>query len=73
MSDNITPRVVNGPDDLPAMCLVPEVAQFFRQTDKVIRKWIGDGRFPNAYKEGKAFLIPKEDVINYAEQKYGQR
>lgn len=70
---NTDPVNVNGPGDLPALCLVPEVAQFFRQTDETIRGWIKKGSFPNAFKTGRNYLIPKQDVLDLAHRMYGKR
>lgn len=70
---NSTPARVDGPEDLPANCLIAEVAQFFRQSDETIRDWVKKGKLPNAYKPGKFILIPKQDVINLAHEMYGQR
>lgn len=59
--------------DLPENALVPEVAQFFRTTVAVVRTWITDGAFPNAYMSGKSYRIPKKDVLAYMEAQYGKR
>lgn len=69
----IEPRVINTADDLPENCLVNEVGQFFRQTDGTIRSWIRKGVFPNAFMGGKVYLIPKADVLQLAQDKYGKR
>lgn len=72
-ADPRTARIINTADDLPDNCIVSEVAQFFRQTDGTIRSWIRDGKFPNAFRGGKIFLVPKQDVLDLAQQKYGKR
>lgn len=61
---------IDSPDDLPAMCLVSEVASFFRQTEDTIRKWRREGEFPHSIKAGKHILIPKQDVIDFAKRRY---
>lgn len=67
------PRVINSFDDLPDNCVINEVAQFFRQADETIRTWVKTGEFPNAFKAGRIFLIPKQDVLELAQRKYGKR
>ncbi len=60
-------------DQLPDLANTKEVSQFFRTTELTVRKWIKANAFPNAYQEGRAYLIPKPDVIAYMQSKYGQR
>lgn len=70
---SVEPKVINTVEDLPENCLVNEVAQFFRITDYSVRRWIREGEFPNTFKAGKIFLIPKQDVLDCAHRKYGKR
>lgn len=66
-------REILSMEDLPENALVEEVAQFFRTTIQVVRQWIKAGEFPNAYKSGRNYLIPKDDVVNYMRSQYGKR
>jgi len=70
---SVEPKVINTVEDLPENCLVNEVAQFFRITDYSVRRWIKENEFPNTFKAGKIFLIPKQDVLDCASRKYGKR
>lgn len=67
------PREILSIEDLPENALVPEVAEFFRTTDIIVRRWIRDGAFPDAYLSGKSYRIPKKDVISYMKKQYGKR
>jgi len=48
---------------------VPELAERLNKSVTVIRRYIADGRFPNAYKDGpyksSKIRVPKRDVDNY--------
>ncbi|WKW85507.1 helix-turn-helix DNA binding domain protein [Rhodococcus phage Reynauld] len=70
-AEHRTPREIKTPDDLPVMCLVDEVAQFFRADHKAVRKWVKEGVFPGACKPGRNILIPRQAVLDYAQSKYG--
>lgn len=72
-NERMEPLQIRGPDDLVENVLVAEVGQFFRQSDDTIRKWIKEGKFPNAYKLGKYLYIPKQDVLDLAHKMYGKR
>ena len=69
--DNTVPKEINSIEDMPDNALVEEVAQFFRVTIPVVRKWIREGVFPNAYKPSRSFLVPKGDIIALMQKKYG--
>lgn len=60
-------------NDLPDNALVDEAAEFFRCTPLNIRNLIKDNAFPNTYKIGKQYRIPKKDIISYMESRYGKR
>lgn len=70
---SVEPKPIHNIEDMPDLALVPEVADFFRVTIDLVRKWIRDGKLPNTTKIGKEFRIPKQDVINLAHQMYGRR
>lgn len=36
------------------------------------RKWIIDGKFPNAFKLNGRWRVPKQDVVDFANQEYGE-
>lgn len=59
--------------DLPDLARVEEVASFFRSTVPIVRTWIKKGKFPNSYKQGRGYIIPKQDVISLMETMYGKR
>lgn len=49
---------------MPKNYTVQEVKEFFRKDSVVtIRRWIAEGRFPNATKVVDGWLIPEEDVL----------
>ena len=49
---------------LPKYLTTEEVQKFFRKKSRrTIYNWINQGKFPNAKKIGKEFLIPETDVL----------
>lgn len=60
-------------DDLPEICLPAEVMDFFRVGETTFKRWLKEGRFPNQFKVGNGWRIPRQDVLNFAEELYGKR
>ncbi len=62
-------------ENMPDLLLPPEVANFFRVNNAMVSKWLRDKTdkrpFPNAYKLGNKWRIPKQDVIDYSHRLYG--
>lgn len=55
---------------------VREVAELFRVSIETVRVWIlegKDGRFPNAIKPGRGYLIPRGDVAKFLNELHGER
>ncbi|MDN5745502.1 MAG: helix-turn-helix domain-containing protein [Nocardioidaceae bacterium] len=69
----VEPREILTVDDLPENVLIPEAAQFFRISELICRRWVRDGHFPNAWKSGRAYIIPRQDVLDHAQKLYGRR
>lgn len=44
-----------------------EVADMLRLNLNTVRRFVGEGRFPNTVKPGVEFLIPEADVQAYLE------
>lgn len=49
-----------------------EVAEHFRVANDTIRDWRLIGKFPNAIRPGKQWLIPMSDIRALTEEKYGE-
>lgn len=73
MSESESSGKVLQIEDLPENALVAEVAEFFRITDRLCMRWVREGRFPNTFRAGRSYLIPKQDVLDAAHRMYGKR
>lgn len=62
-------------ESLPEVCLPAEVQEFFRIGEATFKRWISSKNrldyFPNSYKIGNGWRIPKQDILNLAEKMYG--
>lgn len=47
-----------------------EVARILRVTPWTVRELARVGKFPNAHRPGKAWMIPRSDVDNYIKEAY---
>jgi len=72
-SDAPTPEETVGYDPLPELMLPQEVADYFRVTPYTLNAWLRKGAFPNAFKIGGSWRIPREEVRAYAKTLYGDR
>ena len=50
---------------------VDEIAEIFKVQRETVRDWIAEGKFPNAIKLGRAWRIPRSDVVTLATEKHG--
>lgn len=63
-------------DDLPEICLIEEVMQFFRVERPQVLDWCRNKNklnyFPNAFKvAGNRWRIPRSDVLELTQRLYG--
>ena len=58
--------------DLPDLCKPEHIAAYFDVTKPTVMTWLRSGKFPEAFKIGGSYRIPKESVRAYAESKYGK-
>lgn len=57
--------------NMPELCTVKELAEFFRISVPIAKKWLGTESLPQSFKLGNKWLVPKEDIINLAKSLYG--
>lgn len=73
------PKTIHVADDLPELCMVGEIAQFFRIGDEQVKGWLREKdetkqKLPNAFKvQGNRWRIPRSDVIALAHSMYGNK
>lgn len=73
MSTTPTPEDT-GADPLPQNMLPREAAEYFRVKPDSILVWLRDPEvFPNAFKIGGSWRIPRGDVVDYAQRLQGDR
>ena len=53
------------PLDLEDVMTVSEIAVKLRVNSNTVLRWCKDGKFPNAYRAGKPWRVPKRDVDEY--------
>ena len=58
--------------DLPDLCKPEHIAAYFDVTKPTVMTWLRKNYFPEAFKIGGSYRIPKESVRAYAESKYGK-
>ena len=51
-----------NPTDLSDVMTIGEIAQNLRVTIRTVQRWCMEGRFPNAYRVGRPWRVPKADV-----------
>jgi excisionase family DNA binding protein len=52
--------------------LTDEAAEFLELSEDSTRRYCSEGRFPNAYRLRKEWLIPRHDVYTYARTRLGK-
>lgn len=57
-------KVYTSLDDLPAVCLVGEVACVLRMSENWVREKLTDGTIPG-FKVGDEWRVPKENLLQY--------
>lgn len=55
--------------NLPDPCKISELCIFIRCSDKTARKLIKENAFPNAYRVGNRWRIPKADAVAFRNRK----
>lgn len=56
----------------PELYTVGSVAKMFDVKPYTVRRWLEEGKFPNAFKlNGTRWRIPKKDLEALANQEYG--
>jgi excisionase family DNA binding protein len=65
--EDVEPVDIDDPSLLPAICLIAEVASYFRVPEYSVKTWLRSGTiFPNAFKvHGNKWRIPRADVFAY--------
>lgn len=53
---------------LPKQYTVDQVAEYFHRDEQTIRRWISEGKFPNAYKVSDGWFILEVDVKRLVKQ-----
>lgn len=56
---------------LPELLTVDELAQYLREHPNFTRKLLRMGEFPRAFRQGGRWKIPKQDVLDYVERRWG--
>lgn len=54
-----------SPLDFDDLMKISEIANKLKVNGNTITRWINNGYFPNAFRAGKTWRIPKIDVENY--------
>lgn len=60
-------------ENMPELCTINELAEFFRITVPTAKKYVQSDKLPQAFIMGTKWLIPKEDIINLAREMYGNK
>lgn len=69
-----TPDETAGTAGPPELMVPREVAAYFRVKPNTVLEWLGrNDVFPNAFKIGGSWRIPREDVKDYALRLRGDR
>lgn len=55
-------------DEALRVYTVHQVAEMFSVTTETLRKWLKEGRFPNAKKFGSRWRIPHGDIVALVEK-----
>ena len=54
-----------SPLDLEDVMKISEIAKKVKVTDNTVTRWCNKGYFPNAFRVGSSWRIPRTDVENY--------
>lgn len=57
-----------SPLDFEDVMKASELAKILKVNSNTIARWINNGHFPNAFRAGKSWRIPRIDVENYIRQ-----
>lgn len=57
-------------EDNPMMT-VRDLADILPYTEATIREWVKDNKFPNAIRVGRKYMIPKSDLTDFLNARYG--
>lgn len=66
-------RPVERVEDLRELNTPEEIAEFFRVSALIMRKWLRSDQFPNAFKIAGRWRIPRQDVLDLAQSLYGKK
>lgn len=59
MDENVSPL------DYDNVMKISEIAKKFKVNSNTVTRWCKEGHFPNAFKVGSSWRIPRTDLENY--------